>query len=158
MTSTLAMILAPRGRTRLNGALELGDVEDRLRLEEADAGLDLLLGARKLHVPGLRLGEHRTADVEAGRTLEFVAHHVVALVHAHRHLRKLGGVEVEHALRIRMVAGARVVTGHHEHVLETERPGREQVALQREAVPVAARLLEDRLDPPVEDRLRGGKR
>ena len=81
--------------------------------------------------------------------------HVVALVHPGADREQLRRVEVEHALRLRVVAAARVVAGHEQHVLEPERPGGEQVGLQREPVPVAARLLEDRLEAHVEHRARG---
>jgi len=75
----------------------------------------------------------------------------VTVVEARRDLHELGGVEVEDALRLRVVAAARVVAGHREQVGEAERPGREHVRLKRQAVPVAARLLEDRLVSHLED-------
>ena len=70
-------------------------------------------------------------------------------------LQQLRGVQVEDALGLRVVARARVVPSHDEQVLEPQRPGREQVGLERQPVPVAAGLLEDRLDTHVEHDARG---
>ena len=79
-------------------------------------------------------------------------------VHALDRRDQLRRVEVEHTLRIGVVAAAGIVAGDDEHVLETERPRRKQVRLQREPVPVSAGLLEDRVGAHVQQRTRCGQR
>ena len=66
-------------------------------------------------------------------------------------------VEVVHRLRVGLVAGLRIVAGEHQDVADAERCGAEDVALQREAVAVAAGHLEDRLDAVLNQEVRGGE-
>jgi hypothetical protein len=63
-------------------------------------------------------------------------------------------VQVVHRLGFRLVARRRVVAGEHQHIVDAERRGAEQVALQREPVAVAAGHLEDRLDAALHEEVR----
>ncbi len=56
------------------------------------------------------------------------------------------GIEVEHRFGVRLVAGARVVASEQQQILDAQGRRRQQIALQGEAVAVAARELQDRLD------------
>ena len=57
-----------------------------------------------------------------------------------------------------MVASLRVVAGENEEVLDAERGGAHQLALQRDAILVAAGELQHRLDAGVEEKARRGER
>ena len=130
---------------RLGGTRELVHVEDRLRLEER-APASIFCRARSSWIShGSASGNSAAPMRKSVAAVERRAVHVGSRVHAGGDLEQLRRVEVEDALGLGMVSAARVVAGDDEHVLEPERPGREQVALQREPVPVSARLLEDRL-------------
>ncbi|OGA13231.1 MAG: hypothetical protein A3D95_05000 [Betaproteobacteria bacterium RIFCSPHIGHO2_12_FULL_69_13] len=71
-----------------------------------------------------------------------------------RHFQETAGVEVVHRLRVRLVSGHRLVAAEHQHVADAERRGAQQVALQRDAVAVAAGHLQDRLDPGAREEIR----
>ena len=67
------------------------------------------------------------------------------------------GIEVEHRLGVRLVAGAWVVAPQQQQVADAERGGAHQLALQGDAVAVAAGELEDRLDPGPDQQGRRGR-
>ena len=60
---------------------------------------------------------------------------------------KRARIEIEHRLGIGLIAGARIVAAQHQQIAHADRRRAQQVALQRDAVAVAAGELEDRLDP-----------
>ena len=64
---------------------------------------------------------------------------------AHRagDLEQRDAVEVEHRLRLRLVAGLHAVAGQAEHVGDAHGGGAQHVALDRDPVPVAAGDLHD---------------
>ena len=59
-------------------------------------------------------------------------------------------VDVEHRLGVGLVAGLRVVAGEQQQIADAERGRAHQLALQRDAVLVAAGDLQDRLDAGAE--------
>ncbi len=61
-------------------------------------------------------------------------------------LDQRAGVEIEHRLCVRLVAGARIIATQDQQVADAERRGAEQVALEREPIAVAAGELQHRLD------------
>ena len=67
-------------------------------------------------------------------------------------------VDVEHRLGVGLVAGLRVVAGEKEEVADAERRRAHHLALQRDAVLVAAGDLQDRLDAGAEEKARCGQR
>ena len=62
-----------------------------------------------------------------------------------------------HRFGLGLVARLRVVAGEDQHVVDAERRGAEDIALQREPVAVAAGHLEDRLDAALHQEVRGGE-
>ncbi len=58
-------------------------------------------------------------------------------------------VDVEDCRRIGIVAQLRRIAGQAENVLEPDRRGAQQVRLNAEHIPIAARVVQDRLDARV---------
>ena len=56
------------------------------------------------------------------------------------------GIQIEHGLRVGLIAGGRIVAAQHQKIAQAERSRAEQIALQREPVAVAAGQLQHRLD------------
>jgi hypothetical protein len=71
-----------------------------------------------------------------------------------RRLGERARVEIEHGLGIRLIAGGRIVAAQQQEVPHPERGGAHQLALERNAVTVAAGQLEDRLDPGTDQQRR----
>ena len=90
-------------------------------------------------------------DLAAGREFTLVAQ-------ALRGFDQRPRVDIEHRLGVGLVAGLRVVAGEHQEVVDAERRRAHEVALQRDAVAVAAGELQDRLDARPEEERRRGKR
>ena len=67
-------------------------------------------------------------------------------------------VDVEYRLGIGLIAGFGVVAREHQDVTDAERGGAHQLALQRDAVLVAAGDLQNRLDAGVDEDYRGRQR
>src|SRR5262249_36878036 len=65
-----------------------------------------------------------------------------------------GGVEIEHGFRVRLIALARVVAFQHQEVGDPECGGAEELALQGNAVAVAAGQLKYGLDSMLKQRAR----
>ena len=65
------------------------------------------------------------------------------------HPRGLGErarIEIEHRLGLRLVAGVRVVAAQQQEIADAHRGGAHEIALERDAVAVAAGELKDRLN------------
>ena len=75
-----------------------------------------------------------------------------------RGLDQRGRIDVEHRLGVGLVAGFRIVAGEEEEVADAERGGAHHLALQRDAVLVAAGDLQDRLDLHADEDGGGRKR
>ena len=69
-----------------------------------------------------------------------------AIANADRRLDQRTGIEIEHRLRVGLIARARIVAAQHQKIAQAERSRAEQIALQREAIAVAAGELQHRLD------------
>ena len=82
----------------------------------------------------------RPADLSAMRQLAVIAHR-------NRGRRQTRGIQIEHRLGLGLIALARVVSLQHQKVGDAERGGAEQLALQGDAISIAARELQDGLDP-----------
>ena len=123
------------------------DIHAELGLGELRAGRDLSLEA--LGLPALR-----RIDRHVGRADEEVrlAGHLAAggqfaaIANADRGLDQRAGIEIEHGLGVRLIARGRIVAAQHQKIAQAERRRAEQVALQREAIAVAAGELQHRLD------------
>ena len=66
-------------------------------------------------------------------------------------------IEIEHRLGVALIAGGRIITAQQQQVAHPERGGAHQLALERDAVAVAAGELEDRLDPGADQQRRRRK-
>ena len=85
-----------------------------------------------------------------GVALEVAAEVAARLERDHR-AEQADGVEVVNRLGVAVVAHERVVAGERQHVLDAQDRRAQEVALQRQAVPVAADHLEDRLDAALDE-------
>ena len=103
------------------------------------------------------LEELRRALELVRAALEVLAHVGAAFQERHR-LEELDAVEVVHRLGFAMVALDDVVAGEGQDVLDAQHEGVEQVALERQAVAVAADHLEDRLDAGLDELGGNGQR
>ena len=65
---------------------------------------------------------------------------------------------IEHGLRVRLVAGAGVVAADHQQVADAGGGGADKIALQSDAVAVAAGDLQDRLQPGLDQQRRRRQR
>ena len=81
----------------------------------------------------------RAGDLAAGRQFAGVAQ-------PPRGLQQLARIEIEHRLGVGLIAGARIVAAQHQQIAHAGRRRAQQIALQRDAVAVAAGELKDRLD------------
>ncbi len=134
-------------------------IHAELGLRELRAGGDL--GGQALRLPaGLRIDRavggaeeerRRACDLAAGRQFALVAQTA-------RGFQEHARVDIEHRLGVGLVAGARIVAAQHQEVADAERRGAQQVALQRDAVAVAASDLHDRLDALLDQDRGGGER
>jgi len=99
----------------------------------------------------------RGCDEQGRRRLRLVAAHELGLIaKLPRRTHELDRVQVVHPARLRVVAHALVVARQAEHVADPERVRPEQIALQRDAIPVAASHLDHRLEPLIERDVRRG--
>ncbi len=109
------------------------------------SGGDLLGQAQRPPVERLHKRIGRRAQEEPGRRGQLAAAEENAFVaHDARRAQQLDGVEVKDALRFRLVPGGDVVAGDAEDVVHAHRRRAEQIALNGDAVAVAAGDLEDR--------------
>ena len=95
--------------------------------------------------PRKKLGA--AGDLAAGRQFAAVAQ-------APRGLEQRARVEIEHRLGVGLIAGARVVAAQHQQIAHAAGSRAQQIALQGDAVAVAAGELQHRLDA-VLDQQRG---
>ena len=111
------------------------------------AGRELALEAFRLPIRR-RIDRHiGDADEEIRFAGDLAARgQFAAVADADRGRDQRAGVEIEHRLRLRLIARARVVAAQHQQVADAERRRAEQVALQRDPVAVAAGELQHRLD------------
>jgi hypothetical protein len=132
---------------RVHAELRLHEVRARLRLGEQ--ALRIPVGRRvDRHVGGADDELQPAFDLGSGGQL-------VLGPHARRHRHEVAAVEVEHRLRLGLVAELGVVAGEHQDVVDAQRRGTDQIALQRKPVAVAAGHLEDRLEPALHEEMRG---
>ena len=83
------------------------------------------------------------------RALQLVARHVAPRAQRARGAQHLERREIEHALRVRMIAVLRIVAGHEQEIADAEERGAEHVRLDGDAIPVARRDLHDGLEPAI---------
>ena len=130
-------------------------IHAELRLHELRAGVDLGLQAFRLPA-GRRVdrivgaAEEKigaAGDLAAGRQFAGIAQ-------AARGLQQRARVEIEHRLGVGLIAGARIVAAQHQQIAHAAGGGAQQIALQGDAVAVAAGELQHRLDA-VLDQQRG---
>ena len=121
-----------------------GDVIAILGLDELGAGRDLLAdmdgAVRNWRHEGVggAAEEHarRHSDLAAGEELRLVAHAADAA-------QERGGIEIEHRLCFRLVTGLHTVAREAKDVLHTHGGSTQHIALDGDAVPVAAGDLHD---------------
>jgi hypothetical protein len=131
---------------RLEEAIEVADVEERLGHAETGTRLELLPEAFELGVEILCGRVDRDADVERGRRVDRLARVVLALVQAGHQTRQPDGVDLVHAARAGVVAYVRRVTGHGEDVANPGSVGSEELGLEAHHGGVARRHVRDRLE------------
>ena len=135
------------------------DIHAELRLHELHSGFGLGDEPFRLPVRGWVDRRVRRPEQHLCRAVDFGAGRQRALVaHALGHGEQRGGVVVEDGLRIRLVAGRRIVAAQHQEAGQAQRQRSKQIGLQGQAVPVAAGHLHDRLDAAGLEDLRGGDR
>ena len=71
---------------------------------------------------------------------------------------KLGGINIENIGRFRTADQRLMITGHAEHILDSQTGGSQQIGLKGDAIPVAGDHLEDRFDTQFDRRHAGGHR
>ncbi len=123
-------------------------IHAELRLRKLRAGCDLR--GQSLGLPSRRRIDRAVggAEEKLGLPADFLAARQLASVtQLARGLEQLPRVEIEHRLCVRLVAGRRIVAAQHQHVAHAKRRGAHQLALQADAIAVAAGELKDRLDP-----------
>src|SRR2546423_1085403 len=127
-------------------------LERDLQLQEACAGAHLRQRAIDPVVVRRRARILDRAEEELRRRVNLAPGEIRAARHGAAEREQLDRVEVEDAPCLGLVAGGHVVAGQAEDVLDPvqRRPG--DLRLEREAVPVAARQLHDRLHPQLGER------
>ena len=88
------------------------------------------------------------------RETEALARKVAAFAQGSRGPQHFECREIEHTLRVRMVAVAGVVARHEEKVADAEKRRAEQVRLDGDAVPVARGDLDDGFQSPLDEETR----
>src|SRR5918998_1525389 len=137
----------PRIADLLERLLQGPDLEDRLRPEGVRPGLDLAPQLLHLGAQILGRGVEGGPDEEAGWLAYWVAGQVLARVHAREDVYEADGVRIEDGGGLGVVSDLGRIPGHGEDVLYPEGRGPEQVSLQPDDVPIAARDVGDDLDP-----------
>ena len=130
---------------RRNRASSLG-IEDRLRDRELRARLHLVFEPAQLLVRIERAGIGGDADVKRRRRADGLPADVGAAVEPRDHVRQADRIDVEDAGRVRIVADLRRIAGDEQQVADAHRVRAEQIRLHAEQVPIAAGVVEDRLD------------
>ena len=115
----------------------------------ANCAPDFDLGGECVRLPaGGRIDRHvGGADEERGLAADLApGGQRTVVAQAPRGFDQRSGIDVEHRLGVGLIAGLGIVAGEQQKVTDAERGGAHQVALEREAVSVAAGELQDRLD------------
>jgi len=74
-----------------------------------------------------------------------------------RRLGECSRVKIEHRLGVRLIAGGWIIAAQQEEVSHPECGGAHQLALERDAITVAAGQLQNRLDPGGDEQRRRGR-
>ena len=120
-------------------------VEAILALDELGAGLDLLSEAVRAEVIGRGEGVDRRAQKHLGRRRQLAAGQELSIVaHGAHGFQQRHAVEVEDRLGARLVAGLHAVAGQAHDVGDAHGGSAQHVALDGDAVLVAAGDLHDR--------------
>ena len=82
-----------------------------------------------------------------------MSRHIATADEGARHRQHLGGKQIEHRLRVRMIAAGRGIPTHEDHVLDPKHRRTQQIRLQRNAIAVARRHLQDRLDAMIQEKV-----
>src|SRR6185369_13664794 len=90
---------------------------------------------------------HTYADVEGGRTSYRVSAKIEPAVETVDHVHQTHGIDVENSRRIGIVPHLGRITRDDDQVPDADRERSEQVRLHAEEIAVAARVMNDRLDP-----------
>ncbi|VTR67808.1 hypothetical protein DESC_610391 [Desulfosarcina cetonica] len=148
------------GESHVNGFLDplahSFHVEDALGLDEIDAGGDFLGQAMDAPFVGLGKGVGRAADENLGGTVDVGAAEELGFVaHFFDGADQLGGVDVEDALGLGMVAELLMVAGEAEHVADAHGRGTEDVGLHGQPVAIPADHLVIGLEPLFDGDQRG---
>ena len=116
-----------------------------LRLDELRPGGDLLGEAQRAPLVGQGRGIFGGAQEHARRETDLAsALKVVIIAQGARDLEQRHAIQIEHRLRLRMIARLHTVAGQAQHVAHAHRRAAENIALNRDAVLVPAGDLHDR--------------
>ena len=119
-------------------------VEAVLRLDELRTGGDLLRQPACAVLDRCDVGILGGAEQDAwGERDPATALEAMLVAHAARDLQQRDGVEIEHGLGLRMIAGLHAVAGQAQHIADAHRGAAQDVALDGDAVPVATGNLHD---------------
>ncbi|OPZ70976.1 MAG: hypothetical protein BWY83_01376 [bacterium ADurb.Bin478] len=138
------------GHGLLQPAAEQFEIEHRLSLDKARAGLYFFIQSDQTHLQRLAAGIGRGADEKIRRFFHLMAGEEQALIHMRHSGDELNGIEIEHAFGFGLIAKGRIVAGHAKQIVQAESGGAEQIALHGQAVAVTAGHLHDRFHPFVQ--------
>ena len=131
-------------------------IHAELCLGKLRAGFDL--PAQRRGFPDVRRIERRVrdSDEEVGASAHCAPmRQAMHVANGRCGLHDADGIEIENRLRLRLVARFRIVTGEREHIDDAERCSADQLALQGNAIAVAAGELKDRLQTLFPQQVRG---
>ena len=134
-------------------------VHAKLGLCELRARLDLLDQARR-RPTGLRIdGCVRHTHEESRAAPDHPPMRQAAVIaHLNRGRRQTRGIQIEDRLGLGLIALAGVVSLEHQKIGDAECRGREQLALQGDAISIAAGELQNGLDTVLQKHARGDRR
>ena len=122
-------------------------VENRLGDGVFGTGLDLPFESADLFFHIHRSGIHADADREGGRFADGVIAEIEAVVEFVDHVGQADGVDVENGGRVRIRTHFWRIAGDEQQIVQAQRCGSEQIGHHTEQVPVAAAVVQNRLDP-----------
>src|SRR5207247_7701174 len=130
----------------LENLLEAAQVENRPRHDELGARLQLVFETAQLFVDVRGCRVHGHTDMKSRGRANWLPADVTTAVEACDQVRQADRVDVEHGGGVGIVADAPGVAGNEQQVAQSHRLRAEEIGLDAEQVPVAAGMVQPRLD------------